>query len=261
MGILQDILRAKQQEVDSLKRNADTTGMREKALAANGVRDLVGALRNCPHIPVIAEIKRSSPSEGALRSVDDPAGFAEMYERSGAAALSVLTDESYFGGCIRDLEEARGAVSIPVLRKDFIIDPIQIYEARLAGADAVLLIAAALDEDLLYRLYTEIIALEMSPVVEVHNSQELTRALRLDPRIIGINNRNLSTLEVDITTCRDLRPLIQNGALVLAESGIGSADDIRVLREHGLDAFLIGTTLMRSPDPGATLRTLCGSES
>ncbi len=260
MGILHDILRAKQQEVDRLKRNVDTAEMRDRALATNDVRDLVGALRNCPYIPVIAEIKRSSPSAGALRLVDDPAGFAEMYERSGAAALSVLTDESYFRGSIRDLEEARAAVSLPVLRKDFIIDPIQIYEARLAGADAVLLIAAALDDDLLYRLYTEIVTAGMTPVVEVHNRQELERALRLAPQIIGINNRNLSTLEVDITTCRDLRPLIQNGALVLAESGIGSVDDIRVLREHGLDAFLIGTTLMRSPDPGATLRTLCGSE-
>jgi len=169
----------------------------------------------------------------------------------------VLTDSLFFGGSLEDLRMVRDATSLSILRKDFILDPIQICEARVAGADAVLLIAAALPPKQLKSLFETAVSLGLTPVVEAHNETELARALELNPRIIGINNRNLSTLQVDPETFVRLRPLVPQGVLVLAESGISGPEDIAMLRKAGADAFLIGTTLMRSHDPGATLRRLC----
>jgi len=169
----------------------------------------------------------------------------------------VLTDGPFFGGSLEDLRQARDATSLPILRKDFILDPIQICEARVAGADAVLLIAAALPPKHLSSLFETAMSLGMTPVVEVHNEAELAGVLELNPPIIGINNRNLSTLQVDLETFVKLRPLIPQGILAVAESGISGPEDIAMLRAAGASAFLIGTTLMRSQDPGAALRRIC----
>jgi indole-3-glycerol phosphate synthase len=257
MSILTHILDNKTDEVHRLRAETNVITLYEQAMSRSACIDLAAALRNCPHVPVIAEIKRSSPSHGALADVHDVARLAQTYEQAGASAVSVLTDRLFFGGSLADLLQVRDAVSLPILRKDFIIDPIQIWEARVAGADAVLLIAAALPPKQLNSLFETAMNLGMTPVVEVHDEAELARVLELNPRIIGINNRNLSTLQVDLETFVRLRPLVPEGILVLAESGISGPEDIARLREAGADAFLIGTALMRSQDPGAALRRLC----
>ncbi|MFZ5865440.1 MAG: indole-3-glycerol phosphate synthase TrpC [Thermodesulfobacteriota bacterium] len=251
------ILNNKMEEIRRLRAETNVAALHDQAMSRPACIDLAAALRNCPHVPVIAEIKRSSPSHGALADVADVRLLAQVYQEAGASAISVLTDGPFFGGSLDDLREARDAVNLPILRKDFILDPIQICEARAAGADAVLLIAAALPRKQLSSLFETAMSLGMTPVVEVHHEAELAGVLALNPRIIGINNRNLSTLRVDLETFVRLRPLIPQGTLVLAESGISGPEDIAMLREAGADAFLIGTTLMRSQDPGAALRRLC----
>jgi indole-3-glycerol phosphate synthase len=218
---------------------------------------MVAALRSCQHIPIIAEIKRASPSAGSLKTEVNVAELAQLYARGGASALSVLTDGPYFGGSLEDLKEARSEVSLPILRKDFIIDPIQIYESRIAGADAVLLIAAALSGPELEALFVEARDFRMTPLVEVHGEEELEPVLALNPHIVGVNNRDLSTLEVSLETCVRIRPLIPPDVLVVGESGIQGPEDVKRLRNAGLDAFLIGTTLMRAKDPQAELSRMC----
>ncbi|MEW6113198.1 MAG: indole-3-glycerol phosphate synthase TrpC [Thermodesulfobacteriota bacterium] len=257
MSVLMHILNNKMEEIHRLRAETNVVALHERAMIRPACIDLAAALRNCPHVPVIAEIKRSSPSHGALADVADVRLLAQVYQEAGASAISVLTDGPFFGGSLDDLRQVRDAVSLPILRKDFILDPIQICEARAAGADAVLLIAAALPSKQLSSLFETTVSLGMTPVVEVHHETELARVLELNPLIIGINNRNLSTLHVDLETFVWLRPLIPQGTLVLAESGISGPEDIAMLREAGADAFLIGTTLMRSQDPGAALRRLC----
>lgn len=257
MNVLEEIVERKREEIDRLRAENDVSDLRTRALRAGPCRDLVGALKSCRQVPIIAEIKRASPSAGTLREVNDVAGLAASYEQAGAAALSVLTDGPSFGGSIQDLEEARASVNIPILRKDFVLDPVQLYESRIAGADAVLLIVAALEPRQLQSLFHETVALGMTPVVEIHHERELASARELEPPVIGINNRDLRTLEVNLETCVRLRSLISSEILVLGESGIRGTDDIERLRKIGVDAFLIGTTLMRSPDPAAVLGRLC----
>jgi indole-3-glycerol phosphate synthase len=259
MSILDKIVNQKEQEVGRLKRENDVADMKRKAYRATDCRDLCQALRNCPHAPVIAEIKRSSPSEGSIREVGDVAVLASMYRKGGASALSVLTDEPFFGGRPVDLENARSAVDLPVLRKDFIIDSVQLYESRIMGADAVLLIAAALEASVLCDLFHEAKELGMTPLVEVHSAEELERVLKLDPDIVGVNNRNLKTFAVNLETCVELRRMIPPETIVVGESGIREPKDIAMLRRAGIDAFLIGTSLMKSPDPALTLKTLCAA--
>jgi len=220
MTILKSILSSKLKEVQRLKTEVDLSMWRDKALAGPPCRDLVSALRNSCHTPVIAEIKRMSPSEGILRDVDSVEDLARCYESAGAAALSVLTDGPFFHGKLEDLRRARAVVNIPILRKDFILDPVQVYESKLAGADAVLLIAAVLEPSQLKALYMTALSLGLTPLVEVHDESELPAVLELQPSMVGINNRNLSTLEVSIDTCVKLRPLIPAGVLVIGESGI-----------------------------------------
>ena len=222
---------------------------------------MIDALRSCTHVSIVAEIKKASPSAGTIKEVTDVAGQARAYENGGAAALSVLTDGPFFQGKLEDLAEARNSVAIPVLRKDFIIDAIQLYQSRAAGADAILLIAAALSPEHLRDLYLETVALGMTPIVEVHEESELSGVLGLEPMIVGINNRNLRTMEVSLETCVKLRPLIPKTSLVLAESGIKGPEDISALLDAGVDAFLVGTTLMTSGDPTATLSRLCRAGS
>jgi indole-3-glycerol phosphate synthase len=260
MSVLDDIIRHKVEEVRSLTAACDASAMRSEALASPVARDLVAALRNCPRVPIIAEIKRASPSAGTIKAIAGVADQARQYEAGGAAALSVLTDQRFFKGTIEDLREARSVVSLPVLRKDFIVSSLQIHEARIAGADAVLLIVAALSKSQLNELFQEVASLGMTAVVEVHEESELPTALELKPAVLGINNRDLKTMKVNIDTCARLRPLVPSETLVLGESGIERPEDIRKLRRAGVDAFLIGTTLMRSANPSETLAALCNCE-
>ncbi|HEX8161273.1 MAG TPA: indole-3-glycerol phosphate synthase TrpC [Pyrinomonadaceae bacterium] len=210
-------------------------------------------------INVIAEIKRASPSKGELRGEVDPAALARAYERGGAAAISVLTEEEFFRGSLEDLRKVRAAVSLPVLRKDFIVDEWQVYEAAGAGADALLLIVAALDDATLARLrrLTED-ELGMDALVEVHDAGELRRAEACGARIVGVNNRNLRTFEVTLETSAGLARLARSGALLVSESGLGARADLERLAALGFRGFLIGETLMRSDDPEKLLRGLTG---
>jgi indole-3-glycerol phosphate synthase len=255
--VLDKILAKKSDEVNRLKAGTDILDLKRQAAEAPPQRSMIDALRACTHVPIIAEIKKASPSAGTIKPMTDVAGQARSYESGGAAALSVLTDGPFFQGKLGDLTEARSSVAIPVLRKDFIIDAVQLYQSRAAGADAILLIAAALRPDRLRDLYLETVALGMTPIVEVHEESELSAVLELDPVIVGINNRNLRTMEVSLENCVRLRPLIPEKTLVLAESGIKEPEDVDALLDAGVDAFLIGTTLMTSGDPAATLALLC----
>lgn len=257
MSVLDQIIEHKRTEVDRLRIEHDPDRLKESAREAPSPRDFTLALNRCTHVPIIAEIKRVSPSQGRLRDLPDPEPLARSYERAGAAAISVLTDGKYFGGDLGDVRNVRRSVGLPILRKDFIIDALQIYESRAAGADAILLIVAALTDSGLHSLYEEALDLRMTPLVEVHSESELERALELDPAVIGINSRNLKTLEVDLSTARRLRPSIPPAMLAIAESGIHSRKDVEDLLEAGFDAFLIGTALMSSNDPAATLADLC----
>jgi indole-3-glycerol phosphate synthase len=214
-----------------------------------------------PGLSLIAEFKRRSPSAGALapESIDLAAQVA-AYERGGAAALSVLTDERHFGGSLEDLRAARAACVLPIIRKDFIVDPYQLYEAAVNGADAVLLIAAALGDADLRSLYQEARSIDLDCLVEVHDGEELERALEAGAEVIGINNRNLDDMNVDIETTYELMPDVPAGKTVVAESGISGRDELDELDRVGVDAVLIGGALMAAEDPEAKVRELTGSD-
>jgi indole-3-glycerol phosphate synthase len=217
------------------------------------VRPFAAALARPGRVNVIAEHKRRSPSRGAIREDLAPADVARRYETGGAAALSVLTDGPFFGGRMEHLVEARAACSVPVLRKDFVLDPWQVWEARAAGADAVLLIVAALGDAELRDLLAVAGEAGMGALVEVHDRGELGRALAAGSRIVGVNNRDLRTLTVSLDTSLALAPAIPDDVLAVAESGIRTGADVRRLREAGFDAFLVGEHLMAAPDPGEAL--------
>ena len=205
---------------------------------------------------MIAEFKRRSPSRGVIREGLDPAAVAQAYEAAGAAALSVLTEPEHFGGSLEDLRQARAATLLPALRKDFVVDPYQVWEAWAAGADAVLLIVAALSDAELKGLLATAGEATLDALVEVHDRGELDRALAAGARLVGVNNRDLRTLEVSLDTSIGLGPLVPGGVVKVAESGIRTGDDVRRLRECGFDAVLVGEHLMASPDPGAALEAL-----
>ncbi len=219
-------------------------------------KDFVQALEDAPHAAVIAEIKRRSPSRGEIRPGVSSGEMARIYESNGASAISVLTDGPFFGGSLDDLREVRRTVDLPLLRKDFIIDPVQIYEALAHGADAVLLITAALYPHRLSELFGLAMGLGLTVLVEVHNQEELDEALALRPTLLGINNRNLKTLEVDLNTCLNLKANAGTEALLVAESGIKGPEDVKRLHHGGLQAFLVGTTIMLAQDPAAALGEL-----
>ena len=208
---------------------------------------------------VIAEIKRASPSKGLLRDPFRPAEIARGYATAGACGLSVLTDRDFFQGCEAYLQEARAACELPVLRKDFLIDPYQVYEARQIGADCILLIVAALDDARLHDLARLAAELQMDVLIEVHDAEELERALALDPGLIGINNRNLRTFATRLETTLDLLARIPAGRIVVTESGIHTPADVALMRGHGVHAFLVGEAFMRAADPGAKLAELFGT--
>jgi indole-3-glycerol phosphate synthase len=213
-----------------------------------------------PGTSLIAEHKRRSPSAGTIREGLSCADVVSAYERGGAAALSVLTEEAHFGGSLADLREARAASELPVLRKDFTIDPYQLYEAKAAGADAVLLVVGAMSQDELADLYREAHALDLDAIVEIHDEEELDAALEVDADVLGINNRNLEDFSVDIQRTFDLLHDVPAGKVVVSESGIQTRDQIDELEQVGVDAVLIGEALMRAPDPEEAVRQLTRPE-
>jgi indole-3-glycerol phosphate synthase len=213
-----------------------------------------------PGLSLVAEFKRRSPSAGEIRDGAEPAELARAYEEGGAAALSVLTDEPHFGGSLADLSEARTACELPILQKDFIVDRYQLYEAAVAGADAILLIVAALDDDDLSALHAEARELDLDRVIEVHRESELERALTVDADLIGINNRNLDDFSVDVQTTFELITDVPAGKAVVSESGIADRATLDELERVGVDAVLIGEALMRAEDPAAKVRELTAGE-
>jgi indole-3-glycerol phosphate synthase len=213
-----------------------------------------------PGTSLIAEYKRRSPSAGDIRPDADVARIVGAYASGGAAAVSVLTEEEHFGGSLADLEGARAAVDLPLLRKDFTIDRYQLHEAKSAGADAVLLVVGALEPEELEELYAEARALDLDALVEVHREEELAAALELDVDVIGINNRDLDDFSVDLARTRELLPDVPAGKTVVSESGIGSRAEVEELEGIGVDAVLVGESLMAAPDPDAAVRELVGEE-
>jgi len=258
MTILDEILAQKRLEVAELQRHRETLSRPGATLPDDREpRGFRKALAACRGVTVIAEIKRSSPSKGLIRADFDPVAIARAYEAAGAACLSVLTDERFFGGSLADLAKVREVVGIPLLRKDFMIDPLQIDEARRAGADAVLLIVAAVDDGALARLHRHARDRGLDVLVEVHDESELDRALAIGANLIGVNNRDLRTFEVDLgTTERIAARLGDSDVVLVAESGIAKREDVDRLERAGASAFLVGESLMREPDPGQALEEL-----
>jgi indole-3-glycerol phosphate synthase len=259
--ILKKILHRKREEISERLPQASYEDQLRRAANANAPRGFVQALRRKldAGLPgVIAEIKKASPSKGVMRADFRPGEIAASYASHGAACLSVLTDRDYFQGCEAYLQEARAACDLPVIRKDFIIDPYQVAEARAIGADCILLIAAALDDYELRALSDLAGELGMDVLVEVHDAEELQRTLPLDLPLIGINNRNLRTFDVSLDTTLDLLAAIPSDRIVVTESGILGPDDVALMRGRGVNAFLVGESFMRADDPGARLAELFG---
>lgn len=257
--ILQRIIEVKRAEIAAARARRSFAQVRTEAAAAGAPRDFVGALRR--HIAsgrpaVIAEIKKASPSKGLLRADFDVAAIARSYARGGAACLSVLTDVQFFQGADDYLAAARANAPMPVLRKDFTIDPYQVVQARALGADCILLIAAALADAQMAELEAAALELGMAVLIEVHDAAELARALRLNSPLIGINNRDLRTFDTRLQTTLDLSRGLPPDRLVVTESGIGSREDVALLRASGIHAFLVGEAFMRAADPGAALQAL-----
>lgn len=262
MGILQDIVEVKKREVDRLKQRTPFRELLQqvKNSVASAGRDFRQAIRSGP-CAIIAEVKKHSPSKGSLREDIDPGEVAVRYEKSGAAAISVLTDREFFHGSPDYLVAIKQMVTIPVLRKDFIIDPYQIYETKLLGADALLLISGLLSAERLHEYIQTAMSLGIWPLVEVHTIADLQTALAAGAEIIGINNRDLKTFHTDINNSLALASHVPPGKTLISESGIGTRDDIAILMRAGIHAFLIGEALMSAADPGLKLRELSGREA
>ena len=257
--ILKKILATKHEEVAAARSVKPLSALRAEAGIQVPPRDFAGALQSrvaAGQPAVIAEIKKASPSRGVLRADFRPAEIAASYEKHGAACLSVLTDHQYFQGAPEYLQAARAACSLPVLRKDFLVDPYQVYEARAMGADAILLIVSALSLPQMQEFEAIASGLGMSVLVEVHDAAELEQALQLKTPLVGINNRNLRTFEVSLQNTLDLLPQIPQGKLVVTESGILAPADVALMRQHAVNAFLVGEAFMRAPEPGVALASL-----
>jgi len=257
--VLQRIVAAKRAEILAAKRRVAPLEMERRARAVAPPRDFVGALRAkvaAGHAAVIAEIKRASPSRGVLRADFDPASIAKGYESAGAACMSVLTDKEFFQGAGEHLEAARSACQLPALRKDFMLEPYQVFESRTLGADCILLIAAVLSLEAMLELEAVAGSLGMAVLVEVHDGAELNSALALKTPLLGINNRNLRTFETRLETTLELLPHVPAGRMVVTESGILSPQHVSRMRAQGVHAFLVGEAFMRAPDPGAALQQL-----
>ena len=257
MNVLERIVESTRTDIARRRREVPMADL-EQALARRDDRPFSEALVQ-PRISLIAEHKRRSPSHGAIRADSEVADVVQAYERGGAAALSVLTEPHHFGGSLDDLRAARAASRLPILRKDFVVDPYQVYESAAAGADAILLIVAVLDQDDLERLHAEARRIDLDVLVEVHDERELERALAVDADVIGINNRDLSDLSVDIERTYELLSDVPAGKTVVSESGFSTRDQIEELERVGVDAVLVGETLMRAPDLEAACRELTDS--
>lgn len=257
--ILQKILHTKQEEIAARAAQRPLAQLKEAAAVASPVRGFLPSLRQrlaAGDPAIIAEIKKASPSKGIIREDFDPVAIAQSYQQGGAACLSVLTDAQYFQGHETYLQAARAACQLPVIRKDFIVDPYQVYEARAIGADCILLIVAALTDAQMMELYALTTDLGMDALIEVHDRDELERTLRLNAPLIGINNRNLRTFATSLQTTLDLLPDMPPEVLLVTESGIHTQADVSLMRVHGVHAFLVGEAFMRAPDPGAELNKL-----
>jgi len=257
--ILDKIVAVKRDEIAAARSTRDIASLLRDAESLGGQRDFVGSLRakiTAGQAGVIAEIKKASPSKAVLREHFVPSEIAASYARHGAACLSVLTDSQFFQGSAAYLEQARAACTLPVLRKDFIVDAYQLFEARAMGADCILLIAACLDDAQMAELEAQALALGMAVLVEVHDDVELDRALRLATPLVGINNRNLRTFEVSLDTTLRLLKQLPPQRLLVTESGILGRADVQRMRDAGVNAFLVGEAFMRASDPGAALAEL-----
>lgn len=259
--MLDEILFNKRQEVTSLKVKAKLENYKKKVKTLPATRDFLGVLQK-EELSLIAEIKKASPSAGVIREDFDPVQLAKAYEENGAAAISVITDEKFFQGNLEHLKLAKETTSLPILKKDFVIDEDQIYEARIAGADAILLITSLLTDEQLKEFIKLAQYLDLDPMVEVHAEEELERALKTKAKIIGINNRDLKTFEVDLKTTLNLIDKIpkakRKGLVVVSESGISSAKDVIILKEKGVDAVLIGEALLKAKDIREKIKELMG---
>ncbi|HKS09638.1 MAG TPA: indole-3-glycerol phosphate synthase TrpC [Pyrinomonadaceae bacterium] len=263
MSVLSQIIAKKRERVEEAKRAVPLERLRSEALAKRE-RATSHALRRALEndgINIIAEFKRRSPSKGVIRADADLQQIVRSYQAGGAASISVLTEQDYFDGSLADLEAVKTCVELPVLRKDFVFDPYQVYEAAAAGADAVLLIVAVLDDDQLKSLRLLIEELGMDALVEVHNSEEMDRAARCGAKLVGVNNRDLRTFEVTLDTSLELAKLAPKGTLLVSESGLNHGAELQRLREHGFHGFLIGESLMRAHCPEAALRDLRNDRS
>ena len=256
--ILDKIVARKREEIAQAKAAQPASELRARLKDAPPVRDFFAPLAAAGPIKLIAEVKKASPSKGIIRADFDPPAIAQSYESAGASCLSVLTDEHFFQGHLRYLAQIREAVALPLLRKDFILDTHQLLEARLAGADAVLLIAECLDDCHLRKLHGEALELGLTPLVEFYDEENLERVLAAGATLIGVNNRDLRTFEVDLERSVRLRAKVPLDAVFVGESGIYSRDDVLRLQAAGVDAMLVGESLMREPDIAAATRRLLG---
>jgi indole-3-glycerol phosphate synthase len=257
--VLKRILARKQEEVAERRERVSLFELKARAASAPPVRGFADAIdaKIAAGLPaVIAEVKKASPSKGVIRADFDPASIARSYEAGGAACLSVLTDVDFFQGSDAYLQQARGACALPVLRKDFVVDAYQLYESRVLGADCVLLIAAALDDAQLAEYAFIAGELGMDVLVEVHDLDELERALPVPARLLGVNNRDLRSFEVSLQATLELQPMVPRDRVLVTESGILARGDVALMRNAGVHAFLVGEAFMRQPDPGAALEAL-----
>jgi len=259
--VLENIVVAKRREIEEARRARPFESLLERLAEAPAVRDFAAALRSGTGMRVIAEVKKASPSVGLIRADFDPVAIARTYAENGAACISVLTDRQFFQGSLDDLTAVRNAVSIPVLRKDFLLDKYQVLEARVAGADCILLIAECLDDCRLRDLYFYASELGMESLIEIYDPDNLDRVLKLSPALVGINNRNLRTFVTDLGHSIGLRPRVPADCVLISESGIHLRQDVERLEKAGIRAMLVGETLMRAADIGKKLRELLGHAS
>ena len=251
MTVLGEIIDGVREDLEQRRARVDLEQMKERAAAAAPARSFTPE-----QFGLICEVKRSSPSKGALADIADPAELAAAYEAGGAAAISVLTEERRFGGSLEDFAAVRARVDVPLLRKDFMVDMYQVYEARTWGADCILLIVSALEDQQLADLSGLAMQLGLDVLVEVHDIDELERAVQVPVPLVGINNRNLRTFEVSLQTTLDMRAAVPRDRVLVTESGIVTASDVQLMRSNGVNAFLVGETFMRAPEPGEALRQL-----
>ena len=255
MNILDQIIADKRTEVEERKRQCSLAELKMQSSGAAPGPDFIGALRTMP-MGIIAEVKRKSPSAGTIRDPFDPAAIARSYQLNGAGAVSCLMDRKYFGGGDEDFQAVRKAIDLPMLYKEFVVDSWQVFHAKVMGASALLLIVGALTDDELARFIGEARQEGLAPLVEIHDEEEMTRAIEAGSDLIGINNRNLKTFVTSLETTIQLAPLAPQSCTLISESGIRSADDVRVVKEAGAHAVLVGESLLRASDPGMALANL-----